>query len=305
MAERTIKDLSPSRALATRTVFEAFKILKAEGGELSGKEVINRMRKQMEFEEWDKEVYEKTGYVRWESILHFFTIDCIKAGYMRKTKGTWYLTPEGEEAMKLGPVGLLDSATSLYRKWAAENKPKKTDDKEEEELDIKAEQTQKASLGQLEEQAIDGIMQSIRNKNPYEFQDFVAALLRAMGYYTPFISPKGKDGGIDIIAYQDPLGIKTPRIKVQVKHYPENPIAADAIRSLKGLVNSGEEVGLFVTSGRFSNEAERFAREANVHVKLINGEELVSLWQEFYNKMPDEDKNLLPLHPIYFLGSNE
>ena len=305
MAERTIKDLSPSRALATRTVFEAFKILKAEGGELSGKEVINRMRKQMEFEEWDKEVYEKTGYVRWESILHFFTIDCIKAGYMRKTKGTWYLTPEGEEAMKLGPVGLLDSATSLYRKWAAENKPKKTDDKEEEELDIKAEQTQKASLGQLEEQAIDGIMQSIRNKNPYEFQDFVAALLRAMGYYTPFISPKGKDGGIDIIAYQDPLGIKTPRIKVQVKHYPENPIAADAIRSLKGLVNSGEEVGLFVTSGRFSNEAERFAREANVHVKLINGEELVSLWQEFYNKMPDEDKNLLPLHPIYFLGSND
>ena len=105
--------------------------------------------------------------------------------------------------------------------------------------------------------------------------------------------------------YNEPENIKTPRIKVQVKHYPENPIAADAIRSLKGLVNSGEEVGLFVTSGRFSNEAERFAREANVHVKLINGEELVSLWQEFYNKMPDEDKNLLPLHPIYFLGSNE
>jgi predicted Mrr-cat superfamily restriction endonuclease len=38
-----------------------------------------------------------------------------------------------------------------------------------------------------------------------------------MGYHTPFISPKGKDGGIDIIAYQDPLGLKTPRIKVQVK----------------------------------------------------------------------------------------
>ena len=40
-------------------------------------------------------------------------------------------------------------------------------------------------------------------KNPYEFQDLVAALLRAMGYYTPFIAPKGKDGGVDIIAYRD------------------------------------------------------------------------------------------------------
>jgi restriction system protein len=126
-----------------------------------------------------------------------------------------------------------------------------------------------------------------------------------MGYYTPFVSPKGKDGGIDIIAYQDPLGVKTPRLKVQVKHYPQNPIAAEAIRSLKGLVNSGEEVGLFVTSGRFSNEAERFAREANVHIKLIDGEELISLWQQFYGEMNDDDKNLLPLHPVYFLGSNE
>jgi hypothetical protein len=28
--------------------------------------------------------------------MHFYTIDCIKAGYLRKTKGVWYLTPEGE-----------------------------------------------------------------------------------------------------------------------------------------------------------------------------------------------------------------
>lgn len=299
------KELSPSRALATKVIFQAFKILKAEGGQLPGKEVVDKIRKQTDFTDWDKTVYEKTGYVRWESILHFFTIDCIKAGYMRKSKGVWYLTPEGEEAMKLGDVAMLDSATNLYRKWAADNKPKESSEKEDEEIEAKIEHTQKVNLDQLEEQAIDGIKQFIISKGAYEFQDLVAALLRAMGYYTPFVSPKGKDGGIDIIAYQDPLGIKTPRIKVQVKHYPDTPIPADTIRSLKGLINSGEEVGLFVTSGRFSNEAERFAREANVHIKLINGEDLISLWQEFYNKMNDEEKNLLPLHPIYFLGSNE
>ena len=37
----------------------------------------------------------------------------------------------------------------------------------------------------------------------------------------------------------------------------------------------------------------------------VNGEELIALWQELYEKMPDEDKNQLPLHPVYFLGSGD
>ena len=29
------------------------------------------------------------------------------------------------------------------------------------------------------------------------------------------------------------------------------------------------------------------------------------MWQEYYDKMTDEDKNMLPLKRISFLGSNE
>ena len=302
--------LSPSKAVAAKSMFAAFEILKEEGGELPGREVIEKIRNKVEFTDWEKEVYEKTGYVRWESILHFYTVDCAKAGYMRKTKGIWYLTPEGEQAMKKGAVGLLESASKAYREWDAKRKNENIENvlptSNETNIDeIEIENNQSIQLEKLQEQAFSGIKDFIIKKTPYEFQDLVAALLRAMNYHTSFIAAKGKDGGIDIIAYQDPLGIQKPRIKVQVKHYPENPIAVDVIRSLKGLLNSGEDVGLFVTSGRFSNEAERFAREANVHIKLINGEELILLWQQYYSKMNDEDKSLLPLRSIYFLGSNE
>ncbi|WP_165917138.1 restriction endonuclease [Flaviaesturariibacter aridisoli] len=305
---KQLSDVSPSKATAAKTLYEALKVLNEEGNGLPGKEVIERAGKRLSLTDWEKEIYEKTGYVRWIAILHFYTVDATKAGYLRKSKGVWYITPEGESALKkYGPVELLESATAAYRKWDADRKNNKAPQAADEppELDGFSVQVQKANLDQLEEQAISGIKEFIVKKNPYEFQDLVAALLRAMGYYTPFISPKGKDGGIDIIAYQDPLGVKTPRLKVQVKHYPQNPIAADAIRSLKGLINGGEEVGLFVTSGRFSNEAERFAREANVHIKLIDGEELIDLWRQFYHQLTDEDKNYLPLHPVYFLGSNE
>ncbi len=38
-----------------------------------------------------------------------------------------------------------------------------------------------------------------------------------MGYYVECISPPAADGGFDVIAHADALGIKGPRIKVQVK----------------------------------------------------------------------------------------
>lgn len=81
--------------------------------------------------------------------------------------------------------------------------------------------------------------------------------------------------------------------------------AVDDIRSLTGLLNKDGDVGVFVTSGYFTSEAERCARESHRHIKLLDIDSFIGLWQELYLKLSDEDKNMLPLHPIYFLGSNE
>jgi restriction system protein len=298
-----IEELSPSMRCAAKTAFAAFILLKDAGGELPAKEIINQIPGKVELTDWEKERYEKTGYIRWQSILHFYTIDCSKAGYLRKQKGIWYLTEEGEQAMSLGAVGLLKAATEKYRKW--DKKRKACNDIEAEKPEISDEKFQQATIEQLEENAIDGIKEYLKSRNPYEFQDMVAALLRAMGYYTPFISPKGRDGGIDIVAFQDPLGANKPRIKVQVKHKPDSSVPVDEIRGLLGLLNKDGDIGLFVTSGRFTADSERFARDSHIHVKLIDGETFIGLWKDFYTKLLDEEKNQLPLQPIFFLGTNE
>ena len=303
------KLISLSKQTASKSIFAAFEILKSAGGQLPGKEVINKLRETIDLTEWEKQIYEKTGYVRWESIFHFYTIDCIKAGYLRKNKGVWYLTDEGDKAISLGAIKLLDSATKVYKQWAIQNKQQKTDitkgSPETIEIEQNPNQEQKANLDIVEEQAIAGIKEFIKAKNPYEFQDLVAALLRAMKYHTPFISPKGKDGGLDIVAYNDPLGATAPRLKVQVKHRPDTSVPVDDIRSLTGLLNKDGDIGLFVTSGYFTSESERSARESHRHIRLIDIDTFISLWQEFYPAMTDEDKNRLPLQSIYFLGSNE
>jgi len=302
------KTKSKSKIIAEKTIFAAFNILKENNGELRGKEVVEKIRETVDFNEYEKHRYEKTGYIRWESILHFYTIDCMKAGFLRKNKGVWILTNEGEDAIKLGPEKLLSTATKIYREWDAKRKKEADDIEDEEDIEeIKTDkgQAQQARIDQLEENAISGIRNFILRKNPYEFQDLVASLLNAMGYHISDVAKRGPDGGIDIIAYNDPLGTTQPRIIVQVKHKPTTNISSDEIQKLAGTLKRTSDVGIFVTSGDFTKPAQKEARNSREHIELIGFDRLVSLWTEYYSKLDDEQKNMLPLHPIYFLGSND
>ena len=210
-----------------------------------------------------------------------------------------------EEALKLGPEKLRDIAWKRYNAWYRSKEHANTEKPiphTDEENDPAKETL--IELETLEERATNGIREYLKNKNPYEYQDLVAALLRAMGYHTPFIAPKGKDGGIDIIAYLDPLGAQTPRIKVQVKHKPDTTIGAADVRALSGVLKAGD-IALFVTSGTYSADARNAASSSDKFLRLIDGDEFIEMWQEYYPKMTDEDKNMLPLKQISFLGNNE
>lgn len=296
---------SKSQQIAEKTIFAAFKILKEAGGEMRGKEVVDKIRETVIFDEYESHRYEKTGYIRWESIMHFYTIDCMKAGFLRKHKGNWILTDEGERAIKLGAEKLLQTATKLYREWDGKRK-KETVEEDIENFTVEdSNQVQQSIINQYEDEAFNGIRKFIISKNPYEFQDLVAGLLKAMGYHISEVAQRGPDGGIDIIAYTDPLGTRQPRIIVQVKHRPNDAVSSDEVQKLAGTLKRNTDVGIFVTSGTFSKPAVKEARESREHIELIDFNRLTSLWQEYYSKMNDEQKNLLPLHPIYFLGSNE
>ncbi|MBK6796467.1 MAG: restriction endonuclease [Acidobacteria bacterium] len=289
--------LSKSRELATKIIFAALQILKEKGGQAPGRDVIAAVEKRVALDEWAKATYEKSGYIRWQSILHFYSIDCIKAGYLIKKKGVWYLTPEGDAALKLGEVELLNATRSAYRKWRDENQPQEAGT--DTDVGEEGQQGQEATIHEIEQQAIEGLKKQINLKNPYEFQELVAALLRGMGYYTPFVAPQGKDGGVDVIAYRDPLGTISPRIKVQIKHR-ENSASVQEVRQLMGLLQKDGDVGMFVSSGGFTSDAKSTARGSHVHVELVDIDRLIALWQEFYPKLTDEDKNVLSLVPIYF-----
>ena len=293
---------SRTKACATKTLYAVMKEMSRRGGSIPAKEIYPFVNENVELTDWEKEPAGKMQYIRWTNSFQFYSIDYQKAGFIIKKSGTWYITPEGEKVMKKTPEEVMNIANDAYYEWRRLNP--KDDSPEEEPNDETAEKDNAMNLDLLESDAREGIRQFIVSKSPYEFQDMVAALLRAMDYHTPFIAPKGKDGGIDIIAYLDPLGAKTPRIKVQVKHKPETAIGASEVRALSGVLKAGD-IALFVTSGTYSADARNAASGNDKFIRLIDGNDFIDMWQKYYDKMTDDDKNMLPLKRISFLGNNE
>jgi restriction system protein len=300
-----MKAKSKSYVTSAKTMYAALTILSKNGGTMPIRTLMQEIEKTVELSSWEKEILQNTGNIRWQSNMHFTSVDYVRAGYLIKKKGNWTITPEGEEALKLGAEKLRDEAWRLYREWyrgsknASGDKPVTIPDDDNDPV-----KETMIELETLEERAINGIREYLKNKNPYEFQDIVAALLKAMGYYIQSVAPRGKDGGIDIVAYVDPLGAQTPRIKVQVKHKPETAIPASDVRALLGILKAGD-IALFVTSGSYSADAKQAASGSNNFIRLIDGDEFIQMWQDYYDKMSDEDKNMLPLKRISFLGNNE
>lgn len=95
--------------------------------------------------------------------------------------------------------------------------------------------------------AREEIEKFILDMEPYDFQELVAELLRAMGYYVRFVAKPGGDGGRDIIAYRDRLGAHPPRVIAQVRHRKDK-VPREEISSLKGILKH-DEIGLFVCTG--------------------------------------------------------
>lgn len=299
-----MKAKSKSYVTSVKTMFAAMTILQKNGGTMPIRNLMREVEKAVDLSDWEKEVLKNTGNIRWQSMMHFTSVDYVRAGFLIKKKGIWIITPEGEESIKLGAEKQRDIAWQRYKEWyrnkgQTEEKPTA----QHEEDNDHAKETM-IELETLEERAANGIREYLKNKNPYEFQDLVASLLKAMGYYIQSVAPRGKDGGIDIVAYTDPLGAKTPRIKVQVKHKPDTATGAADVRALLGILKAGD-IALFVTSGTYSTDAKHAASSGDKFIRLIDGDEFIEMWQEYYDKMSDEDKNMLPLKRISFLGSNE
>lgn len=280
----------------------ALQVLQENGGQLPSREVMRQSEAKLDLTEYEKSRFEKSGYIRWESILHFYSICLTKAGWILKKKGVWYITPDGKEASSLQAKELINAVKKKYREW------KEAHSSPEEDIPEGPGDVDEVRRPSAYEQAVglarDEIRDHVTKLDPYEFQELVASLLRAMGYFTPFVAPKGPDGGIDILAYRDPFGTQEPRIKVQVKHRNQKATVQE-IRQLSGLLHKDGDTGLFVSLAGFTDDAMEAIRSAPRHIEKLDLDALIDYWEEHYEKIDEDGQALLPIRRIAFLAPNE
>ncbi|MBR4247740.1 MAG: restriction endonuclease [Treponema sp.] len=130
------------------------------------------------------------------------------------------------------------------------------------------------------------------NLKGYPLEDLVADLLGAMGYKVTQ-SSKGGDRGIDIIIYKDEL---PPRIVVQVKSFDRDVPERD-VQALKGAMNNND-YGLFVTLSDYSENAKKYLN-GHTEIRGIDGRELVDLLLQYYDKLSDKYRTIIPLKRVY------
>lgn len=277
-----------------------FEILIRHPEGLQAKDALAALAKSVELTEYEAGEYASGGR-RFEKIVRFATVDCVKAGWLAKTRGTWFVTEDGRRAHSQlsDPEQFYKEAVRLYREWKSLQPNKQEESLPEGEADDN--KAANVTFEEAEEQAWEEISEYLRAMNPYEFQELVASLLRAMGYHVAWIAPPGKDAGIDVLAWSDPLGTRPPRIKVQVKRQ-QSSVSVDGLRSFMAVLGD-DDVGIFVSTGGFTRDAQDEARtQEKRQVTLIDLERLFELWVKYWEKLDESARRRLPLQPIWFLA---
>ncbi|WP_300709630.1 restriction endonuclease [uncultured Desulfovibrio sp.] len=282
-----------------------FHILKEQPEGMKAKAALAKLADAVTLTEYEAGSYESGR--RFEKIVRWATVDTVRAGWLIKESGIWTLTVKGEEALERysDPLEFHKKAAQLYQQWRKHHKMLQDNAlmpgaEDMEEAEDESEKSINVSYEEAKEQAQEKIDAFLHDMDAYDFQRLVADLLKAVGYHVTWIAPPGKDGGVDILAYTDPLGTQGPRIKVQVKQQ-QKAVTEPDLKSF--MANIGQhDSGIFFCTGGFTKDAETYARsQESKRIMLVDSIKLVQLWTDNIPRLSDQAWQRLPLTPIFFL----
>jgi len=120
------------------------------------------------------------------------------------------------------------------------------------------------------------LLDMILNLTPDAFERLVQRILRESGLLQVEVTGKTGDGGIDGKGVFKIAELFSFNVVFQCKKYKNTVVPACDIRDFRGALQGRADKGLFVTTGRFTNEARKEAsRDGAIPIDLIDGEGLV------------------------------
>ena len=183
-------------------------------------------------------------------------------------RGVWAITEAGRR------IGSPDEALELVRRQRKEYRSGLRDRPAQPvEADDHAGQ---ATTGDSWQAAL---LEVLRRIEPSAFERLCQRLLREYGFTRVEVTGRSGDGGIDGTGVLR-LNLLSFHVNYQCKRYA-GTVGPGSIRDFRGALAGRADKGLFITTGRFTREAEREAvREGAMAIDLIDGEQLCLLLKE-------------------------
>ena len=214
----------------------------------------------------------------------------------RQEDGYYHITERALEYLA-SHQQLTDSDLLQYKEYQAfrfkNNKKAKTDGLEEPAAEYKsAEETDiqtpievfESAFAEIEESLSEDLLEQIIQQSPSFFEHLVVDLLKKMGYGGDFdnsarVTQYSHDRGIDGIIYEDKLGLD--KIYIQAKRWT-NPVGMPLIQQFAGAL-AGEKAskGVFITCSKFTDDAEKYVKNTDKKIVLIDGKKLTNLMIEY------------------------
>lgn len=215
----------------------------------------------------------------------------FKAGLInREKRGNYSITNLGRSLLNKKPKSIdkqfLYENYPSFKEWMDSSKVRKQDSLLDlvsyEKLDP-YERLEKNYIS-LKDSVLSDLLDRVKEIDPKSFEELILNLLQRIGYGGSDgegIKHTGKSGdeGIDGEIKQDHLGLD--RIYMQAKRYKESVVGRPEIQKFVGTLSSKKsKKGLFITTSRFSKEAQDYIEKIDSRLVLIDGQKFVELLYE-------------------------
>jgi len=217
---------------------------------------------------------------KWHNLIQWCRQGLIQKGELDgATRGLWKLTSKGKDRLKSKPSAKQDA--ELFAA-AAQNI------------------TLKDLIYQNESEVKTRIIAELKTLKAKEFEQFCSSLLQLLGYQELKVTTGGPDGGIDGHG-QFRQGVVTIRSAFQAKRWIENPVGRPEIDKFRGAIQGDFDHGVFLTTGRFTKDAEAASiKKGAITLLLLDGDAIAETMVKFGIGVTKRPIQLLDIDPEFF-----
>ena len=173
---------------------------------------------------------------------------------------------------KLVEKGEIDGSTRGIWKLTSRGRARATGANLTEELLLAHQATLKDLVYENESEVKARIVLELRNLGPAEFEQFCISFLGPLGYEELEVTKRGADRGIDGHGLFR-QGVVSIRSAFQAKRWRQNPVTRPEIDKFRGAIQGDYDHGAFLTTGRFTADAEAASiKKGAISLLLLDGD---------------------------------